>query len=144
MADRAVVGRANQRAGRGEEQSCANLLALAGFVVWSLRDHGQRRGTKGVRYATNSPGVPDLWAVHHGAHLGVFWEVKAGGAKLTPDQQAFRVGVATLCTTAVLYRSGDRAVLWEWLVHHDLIVDHPTTLKARYSDQGRVVTRRRG
>jgi len=141
MPDRAAVGRRNQAAGRAEEAAVAHLYALAGCVVYRLTDHGQRRGTKGVRYATNSPGVPDLEIFHAGR--GVRWvhEVKVGGAKLTTDQKVYR----DLCIRVGLhYASGDRDTARAWLILMGIIRDTPdgVTIDRVYPDQGRIVTRR--
>ena len=57
--DRTTVGRRNQQAGRAEQDACARLLALAGFVVYRVGDAGAAKGRSGYRGAMMSPGVPE-------------------------------------------------------------------------------------
>src|SRR5262245_23970085 len=82
-------GLANLRAGRAEEKAVAELYALAGCVVYRLHDTGQTRGNSGRRFATNSPGIPDLMVFHVGTRQFWFHEVKSGTATPTPEQRRF-------------------------------------------------------
>ena len=141
--DRTTVGRRNQQAGRAEQDACARLLALAGFVVYRVGDAGAAKGRSGYRGAMMSPGVPDLFAVHKGASTALWWEVKAGMARLTTEQQEFAAAISE--TFDVWCGFGDRMKLRETLIEWGFLrgTADGVTIDKLYPDVGRVVTARR-
>lgn len=97
-----------------EQAQVVQLLRTIGAAVYVL-GHASPNDGRAHRGTTQTPGVPDLYAIlparSDDAPTAVWIEVKATGGRLRPEQQAF----ASLCATAgVAHLVGgyDRVVAW--------------------------------
>lgn len=87
-----------------------DLLRKLGWAVWDLEQNRPTRQT---------PGLPDLIAMHEGRRMVLFIECKTPKGRLSPAQEEFRRIASRSGATYLVWRSVADA--WDWLVERHFI-----------------------
>ena len=89
-AKRAAQAILNRKRGKAEEDACKGfLLKICRAMVWQTGPTGAASNRKGFRGGMREPGMFDFWVTIPEHGLAFWWDVKAGGARLSPVQRAF-------------------------------------------------------
>ena len=99
---------------RVEQAHGVKLLRSLGasvYVIGTTRPKGDYMGT------CQTPGLPDVFCFLPRNLGGLWWEVKAKGGRLRPEQEQFRLAcMACEAPNQVHYVTGDANALIEWLM----------------------------
>jgi hypothetical protein len=122
-------GRASQAKGVANERAIKRFFELCGCVVYQTGAPGIPKGKHGHRGTMRTPGLPDFVVLTPNGHL-IFFEAKAGGAKLTLEQARFRTLVAFV-ETPPTFAWGDLAMAQQILQRLDVVTVDVTGAVAR-------------